>query len=463
MRDATPPSLCDGCPRVVIVGGGFGGLRAARGLRKAPVEVTLYDRHNYHLFQPLLYQVAAAVLSPADIAQPIRKILSRQANCQVSLNAIEGVDLAARTVTHARGTVGYDYLVLATGATHSYFDHPEWASIAPGLKTIEDAVAIRRRILLAFEDAEQDPDPVSRAAKLTFVVVGAGPTGVELAGALKEIAAETIPHDFRHIDTKTTRVVLLEGADRVLPGMDPASSRAAAKHLHDLGVDVRTGSRVTGMQAGGVTVGDQFLPAANVLWAAGVQASPLARCLGVELDRAGRVLVEPDLSVPGQPEVFVVGDLAHAVDPRTGKMLPGVAPVAMQGGEHVARVIADAVRGRAPAAAAPGHAAAAARRPFHYRDKGTLATVGRYKAVAEIAGRHLHGTLAWLLWGGVHVLYLVSFRAKVFVLLSWIWNYIFFNKAARLITGVASADAVAEPPPGSSGEAAAREAREAAG
>ncbi len=250
MQDATPPSLCDGCPRVVIVGGGFGGLRAARGLRRAPVEVTLYDQHNYHLFQPLLYQVAAAVLSPADIAQPIRKILSRQANAQVSLNAIEGVDLAARTIRHAGGEVAYDYLVLATGATHSYFAHPEWADIAPGLKTIDDAVAIRRRILLAFEEAEQQPDGAARAALLTFVVVGAGPTGVELAGALKEIAVQSIPRDFRQIDTTLARVILLEGADRVLPAMDAASSRAAERHLRSLGVEVRTGSLVTGMTSG---------------------------------------------------------------------------------------------------------------------------------------------------------------------------------------------------------------------
>jgi NADH:ubiquinone reductase (H+-translocating) len=425
MRDATPPSLCNGCPRVVIVGGGFGGLRAARELRKSPVEVVLYDHHNYHLFQPLLYQVAAAVLSPADIAQPIRKILSRQANCQVSLTSVRGVDLAARTVTHGGGTVPYDYLVLATGATHSYFAHPEWASLAPGLKTIDDAVAIRRRILLAFEEAEQDADPRGRAAKLTFVVVGAGPTGVELAGALKEIAAETIPRDFRQIDTTTTRVILLEGADRVLPSMAPASSRSAERHLRSLGVDVRTSSMVTGMTRKGVTVGEEFLPAANVLWAAGVQASPLAASLGVELDRAGRVLVNPDLSVPGHPDVFVVGDLAHALDPR-GEMLPGVAPVAMQGGSHVGRLIAAEVGGRVTPADRP---------PFRYRDKGTMATVGRFKAVAEVGERHFDGGLAWLLWGGVHILYLVSFRAKVFVMLNWVWNIFFFNKAARLITG----------------------------
>jgi NADH:ubiquinone reductase (H+-translocating) len=419
----------------VIVGGGFGGLRAAHGLRRAPVEVVLYDHHNYHLFQPLLYQVAAAVLSPADIAQPIRKILSRQANCQVSLNGIARVDLAARAVVHAGGSVAYDYLILAAGATHSYFDHPEWAAIAPGLKSIDDAVGIRRRILLAFEEAEQDPDPATRAEKLTFVVVGGGPTGVELAGALKEIAAETIPRDFRQIDTTTTRVILLEGNDRVLPGMDPASSRSAERHLRSLGVDVRTNSRVTAVRAQGVTVGTEFLPAANVLWAAGVQASPLARSLGVELDRAGRVLVAPDLSVPGHPEVFVVGDLAHAKDPRTGEMLPGVAPVAMQGGTHVAKIIADEVRGRVTPATRPA---------FRYRDKGTLATVGRFKAVADIGSRHFHGGLAWLIWGGVHILYLVSFRAKVFVLLNWVWNYFFFNKAARLITGPLPAAAAEE-------------------
>ncbi len=410
-------------PRVVIVGGGFGGLHVARGLARSPVDVVLFDRHNYHLFQPLLYQVASAALSPADIAQPIRKILSRQNNCRVVLNTVDGVDLERRVVRYAGGETAYDFCVLATGATHSYFGHPEWAEHAPGLKTIDDALEIRRRMLLAFEEAEQEADAASRAAKLTFVVVGAGPTGVELAGALKEIAARTIPRDFRNIDTTATRVILIEGANRVLPAMAPASSQAAGASLEQLGVEVRTGSPVTGVSEDGVHVGDTFVAAASVFWAAGVQASSLARNLGVDLDRHGRVPVADNLSLPGHPEVFVIGDLAAAADARTGEPLPGVAQVAIQGGDHVAREIAHAVDGRR------------VRQPFHYRDLGTLATIGRRQAVAEVFGRRFHGFVAWLLWSAVHIVSLVTFRAKVFVLASWIWNYLFASKGARLITG----------------------------
>ena len=413
-------------PRVVIVGGGFGGLNAAKGLARAPVDVALFDRNNYHLFQPLLYQVAAAVLSPAEIAEPIRKILSRQRNCHVYLNRVEAVDLARRVVRHEGGETRYDYLVLATGATHSYFGNDNWAESAPGLKTIDDALEIRRRILLSFEEAEQEADPETRRAKLTFVVVGAGPTGVELAGALKEIAATTIPHDFRNIDTTTSRVVLLEGGDCVLSGMDPVLSRRAQQDLERLGVEVRTQALVTDVGPYGVRVGDELLSAANVFWAAGVQASPLARTLGVALDPRGRVPVADDLSLPGHPEVFVVGDLAVARTKRFPDGLPGMAQAAIQGGSYVAKVISEEVRSRA----APG------KRPaFRFRDKGTMATIGRDRAVAEIAGRRLTGWFAWMIWGVVHIMFLIGFRAKAVVMWNWIWNYLFANKGARLITG----------------------------
>lgn len=421
-----PPSSAGQRPRVVIVGGGFGGLNAAKVLGSAPVEVALFDRNNYHLFQPLLYQVAAAVLSPAEIAEPIRKVLSRRRNVRVYLNRVEAVDLARRVVRHEGGDARYDYLVLATGATHSYFGRDEWAAHAPGLKTIDDAVEIRRRVLLAFEEAEQEADAAARRAKLTFVVVGAGPTGVELAGALKEIAARTIPRDFRNIDTATARVVLLEGAPRVLPGFDPALSERARRDLERLGVEVRAQTLVTGVEAGGVRIGEEFLPAANVLWAAGVQASALGRSLGVALDPRGRVPVAPDLSLPGHPEVFVIGDLALARSERHPDGLPGVAQVAIQGGRHVARIIAREVRAGTSPADRPA---------FRYRDKGTMATIGRNRAVAEIAGLRVAGWPAWVLWGLVHILFLISFRAKVAVMWNWLWNFLFYTKGARLITG----------------------------
>jgi NADH dehydrogenase len=420
-----------GRPRVVIVGGGFGGLNAAKSLRDAPVDIALFDRNNYHLFQPLLYQVASAVLSPAEIAEPIRKILSKQRNCRVYLNQIHGVDLRRQVVQHEGGEAGYDYLILATGATHSYFGHDEWERHAPGLKTVDDALEIRRRVLLAFEEAEQEADPQVRRAKLTFVVVGGGPTGVELAGALKEIAARTIPSDFRNIDTTTARVILLEGAPRVLQSMPEDLSERARLDLERLGVEVRTGTMVTGVTADGVRLGEEFLPAANVLWAAGVQASPLARSLGVELDRRGRVPVGPDLAVPGHPEVFVVGDLAHAEDPRFPDGLPGVAQVAIQGGRYVARTISREVR----AQSMPGDGSLPARPPFRYRDRGNMATIGKNHAVADIGGRHVAGWFAWVLWSVVHVAFLVSFRAKMAVMWNWFWNFLANNKGARLITG----------------------------
>lgn len=411
-------------PRVVIIGGGFGGLNVARGLRRADVDIALFDRNNYHLFQPLLYQVASAVLSPAEIAEPIRRILSRQRNCHVYLNRIEAIDPQRRVVLHEGGEARYDILVLATGATHSYFGNDHWAADAPGLKTVDDALEIRRRVLMAFEEAEQEADPEERRRKLTFVVVGAGPTGVELAGALKEIAARTIPADFRNIDTTTARVVLIEGADRVLPAMDAALSRRAHRDLEDLGVEVHTGSQVTDVTAAGVRVGDEFLAAASVLWAAGVQASPLAASLGAPLDARGRVLVEPDLSVPGHPEVFVVGDLAHVQDRRYPDGVPGMAQAAIQGGRHVARIIAAEARGRT-----------AARPAFDYRDRGSMATIGRNHAVGQIGRWQVTGWFAWFLWGVVHVASLVGYRARVTVLWNWLWNYLNNDKGARLITG----------------------------
>ncbi len=415
-----------GRPRVVIVGGGFGGLNAAKGLRGAAVDVALFDRNNYHLFQPLLYQVASAVLSPAEIAEPIRKILSSQRNCRVYLNGVEAVDLDRRAVRHEGGEAGYDYLVLATGATHSYFGNDHWAEHAPGLKTIDDALEIRRRVLMSFEEAEQEADPDVRRAKLTFVVVGAGPTGVELAGALQEIAARTVPRDFRNIDTTTAHVILLEGADRVLPGMDPASSARACRDLGRLGVDVRTGARVTDVTADGVRIDGRSLAAGSVLWAAGVAASPLALSLGVELDARGRVPVGPDLALSGHPEVFVLGDLAQVRDDRFPDGLPGVAQPAIQGGRYVARVIAAETRGRDDGADRPA---------FRYVDKGSMATIGRNRAVAEIGRHRFGGWFAWLMWGLVHILFLIGYRAKVAVMWNWLWNYLFFAKGARLITG----------------------------
>ncbi len=411
-------------PRIVIVGGGFAGLNAAKELNGAPAAVTLLDRNNYHLFQPLLYQVATAVLSPADIASPIRHILRGQGNVRVGLAEVEGLDLERRQVQLAEGEVAYDYLVLAAGATHSYFGHDEWRLLAPGLKTVEDALEIRRRVLLAYEEAEWEKDAAARQAKLTFVVVGGGPTGVEMAGALKEIAAQAIPRDFRFIDTTTARVILVEAGFRLLSGMSAAASQAAQRQLEQMGVEVRLGHRVTEVRQGEVFFGGERLAAGNVIWAAGVRGSPLARSLGVPLDGSGRVLVEPDLSVPGRPEVFVIGDLAHAVDAERGGMVPGVAPAAIQMGCHVARIIRNELTpGRLPERAV-----------FRYLDKGTMATIGRNRAVATIRGYNVSGFAAWLLWCFVHIWSLVGFRKRVFVLFSWLWSYFSFTKSARLIT-----------------------------
>jgi NADH:ubiquinone reductase (H+-translocating) len=413
-------------PRVLIIGGGFAGLNVAKGLNGAPVSLILLDRCNYHLFQPLLYQVATAVLSPADIASPIRRILRDQKNARVGLAEVKGVDLVHKRVQLADGEVSYDYLVIAAGATHFYFGHDEWQRFAPGLKTIEDALEIRRRVLLAYEEAEWEDDPTSRQAKLTFVVVGGGPTGVEMAGSLKEIAAQAIPHDFRFIDTTTARVILVEAGARLLAGMTEEAGQEARRQLDKMGVEVRLGHRVTEIREGEVHFGEEHLAAANVIWAAGVRGSPIAQSLGVPLDASGRVLVEPDLSVPGHPEVFVVGDLAYFEDPQTGQAVPGVAPAAIQMGRHVAQVIRAEImhRDRMPQ-----------RARFRYKDKGTMATIGRNRAVATIRGYNLSGFFAWLVWCFVHIWSLVEFRKRVFVFFFWLWSYFSFTKNARLITG----------------------------
>ncbi|HSJ15101.1 MAG TPA: NAD(P)/FAD-dependent oxidoreductase [Longimicrobiales bacterium] len=411
-------------PHVVILGGGFGGLYCARALRRTDVRITLIDRQNFHLFQPLLYQVATASLSPADVASPIRSILRRQRDLQVWLARAEAVDPGARVVTLADGAIGYDYLVMATGATHAYFGHPEWAEHAPGLKTIDDATEMRRRFLVAFEAAEREADELARRRLLTFVIVGAGPTGVELAGAMAEIARRAMPQDFRSIDTTAARILLLEGADRVLPQYPAELSERARRQLEKLGVEVRTSALVTHIDAHAVRIGDQTLAAGNVFWAAGVAASPLGASLGAPLDRAGRVHVEPDCSIPGHPEIFVVGDLAlHTHD--QGRPVPGVAQGAMQMGEHVARMIDNDLHGRA-------------RAPFRYNDKGNLATIGRAAAVAEIRGLRLSGFVAWLVWVFIHIAYLIGFRNRVLVMVQWAWAYLTYQRGIRLITGDAS-------------------------
>jgi NADH dehydrogenase len=409
-------------PRVVIVGAGFGGLAAATGLKGAPVEVTVIDRHNYHLFQPLLYQVATAALSPADIAQPIRAILGRQRNAEVLLGRVTGVDTAAREVVLGERRIPYDQLVIATGARHAYFGHDEWEPFAPGLKEIDDATDIRRRILLAFEQAEVAGDPARRARLLTFVVVGGGPTGVELAGAIAELARQTIAADFRHIDPRQARVLLVEAGPRLLPALPEPLSAFARRALERLGVEVRLATMVTGVDEDGVTMGAERLPAATVLWAAGVAASPAARWLGAGHDRAGRVEVEADLTLPGHPEIFVIGDTALATDTK-GEPLPGIAPAAKQAGAYVAKVIRARARGRR----APG--------PFRYRHLANLATIGRKAAVADFGRIRLKGRIAWWLWGIAHIYFLIGFRNRLAVALDWFWSYLTFQRGARLITG----------------------------
>lgn len=425
-------------PRVFIVGGGFAGLSAARALAKAPLRVTLVDRRNHHVFQPLLYQVATASLSPADISAPIRTVLRSQQNCEVVLAEITGVDTAKRHLIVRDGHVRYDYLILAAGATHAYFGHDEWASIAPGLKSIEDATGLRRRILLAFESAEYEGSVDARRAALTFGIVGAGPTGVELAGAIKEIAGQTLPKDYRHIDTRTTRVILFEAGDRVLPAFPPGLSARAQRYLERMEVEVRLNSAVTSVTEGGIYLDEEFIPVRNVFWAAGVQASPLGRSLGVPLDRTGRVIVGPDLTIPGHPEVFVVGDMAAARSAGSGEPVPGVAQGGIQMGRFAGRTIAAEVAGRST----PDR-----REPFIYRDKGSMAIIGKAKAVAVIGRIQTGGFLAWLLWGGLHIAFLIGFRNRLKVLLSWFWSWLLNARDARLITGDARLDIQIPRPP----------------
>jgi NADH dehydrogenase len=414
-------------PHVLILGGGFGGLWATRALASAPVRVTLVDRTNHHLFQPLLYQVAMAGLSSPDIAAPLRHILRRQRNVTVLMDEAIAVDVDAHRVTLAGGELGYDYLVVATGARHSYFGHDDWAARAPGLKTLDDAFFIRRHMLEAFEFAERESDPAARAQWLNFVVIGGGPTGVELAGTLAEIARHTLPREFRRSDPRTANVHLVEAGPRVLPSMPESLSEKARMQLGRLGVEVLTGQAVTGIDERGVLLGERRIGARTVLWAAGVAASPLGAQLGAERDRAGRVKVEPDLSLPGHADVFVIGDLASVAT--DGKPVPGVAPAAKQMGAYAGAAIRERLAGRAS-------------RPFRYRDYGNLATIGRMAAVVDLRGLRLSGVFAWLFWLVAHVFFLIGFRNRIVVMWEWIWSYFTYQRHARIIIGRER-----EPPP----------------
>ena len=406
----------------MIIGGGFGGIAAARALKHAPVRLTMIDRRNHHLFQPLLYQVATAALNPSDIASPIRRILRRQGNASVILGEAVSIDTRRKIVQLADGEVAYDYLIVASGATHSYFGHDEWLEAAPGLKTLEDAVEIRRRVLVAYEAAEREVDAAEVANWMTFVIIGAGPTGVEMAGALAEISRRVLERDFRTIDPGNARIILIEAGPRVLPAMSPESSASARRQLERLGVEVITDSPVTAVDDRGVMHGGARLDSRTVIWAAGVAASPLGKTLGadVKLDRAGRVIVNQDLLVPAADSVFVIGDLASISS--DGKPVPGLSPAAMQEGRHAARNVTRLIHGEPTL-------------PFHYRDKGTLATIGKAAAVADIAGLHLSGLVAWLMWLFVHIFFLIGFRNRFIVIVEWAWTYVRNDRGARLITG----------------------------
>ena len=408
-------------PHVVILGAGFGGLAAAKALADKPVRVTLLDRENHHLFQPLLYQVATAGLSPANIAQPVRSILRGKKNVEVLMAEVTGIDVAAKTVTAGGRALSFDYLIVATGARHSYFGHPEWEQFAPGLKSLDDALDIRRRLLLAFEKAEATSDPVERERLLTFVIVGAGPTGVEMAGAISEIARETMLSDFRNIDPSEAQVILLDAADRVLPVFDPKLSKSAEYQLRNLKVTVKLGVAVKGVDADGVTTANGVIHARTVIWAAGNSASPLMKQLPGTLDRAGRIQVTPELHLPEHPYVFVIGDTAHCLG-KDGKPLPGVSPVAMQQGKKVAKNILATLAGKAM-------------QPFSYWDRGSMATIGRHRAVADVHFLKFDGIPAWLTWVFVHLVFLMSFRNRISVFLIWVWSYFTRDQGARLITG----------------------------
>jgi NADH dehydrogenase len=410
-----------GRPRVIIVGGGFGGLYAARALKNAPVDVTVVDRTNHHLFQPLLYQVATATLAPTDITAPIRWLLRKHANTRVLMAEVTGIDVGARTITCDDGAVlPYDYLILASGSRHSYFGHGDWEKVAPGLKSIDDAIVIRQRFLLAFERAEKAATEDERRRLLTFVIVGGGPTGVELAGMLPLIARRALPDEFRTADPSRARVVLLEGGPRVLPAFSENLSSHAHRELVELGVEVRTGSAVTRLERGAVWIGTERIESETILWAAGNEASPLGRLLGAPLDRVGRVRVESDLSVPGHPEVYVVGDLAQMTT--HGKPVPGVAPAAMQSGPHAAHNILRRIERRDTI-------------PFRYRNKGDLATIGRHRAIAQLPSVEMWGKPAWWFWLFLHIMYLAGFRNRLSVLLEWAYSYFTYQRGARLITG----------------------------
>jgi NADH dehydrogenase len=407
---------------VVIVGAGFGGLTAAKALAGAPVDVTVIDRRNYHLFQPLLYQVATAGLSPADIAAPIRGILRPQRNVQVLMGRVDGVSTAERCVKLGDRHVHYDYLILATGARHDYFGHDEWECHARGLKKIDDAIEIRRRVLLAFEQAEVSTDPEERKRLLSFVIVGGGPTGVEMAGAVAELAHKALATDFRAITPGCARIILIEAAPRLLGAFSQGGSKVALRSLEKLGVTVMLGRGVTGCDEHGVVLGDTRIEARTVIWAAGVAASPAARWLGAAHDRAGRIMVAPDLSVPGRPEIFAIGDTAHVLDAK-GRPVPGIAPAAKQEGQYVARLLRARIAGRPEPA------------PFRYRHLGDLATIGRKAAIVEFGRLRLTGFIAWLLWSFAHIYFLIGFRNRLSVLLNWAWAYATFQRGARLITG----------------------------
>jgi NADH dehydrogenase len=411
--------------RVVIVGAGFGGLSAAKALAGSAFDVTIVDQHNYHLFQPLLYQVATAGLSPAEIASPIRSILARARNVSVVLGKVSGIDVDRRAVIAEGRRIPFDHLILATGAQHAYFGHDDWAASAPGLKTIDDATYIRRRILLAFEKAETEPDPHERARLLNFVIVGGGATGVEMAGAIAELANRALAADFRVIDPRSARIILVEAAPRLLTPFDPSLSEAAKRSLEQLGVNVRLGAAVTAVDAEGVSIGAERIEARTVIWGAGVMASPAGIWLGASTDRAGRVKVAPDLSVPGHPEIFVLGDTA-TLDGANGHPLPGVAPVAKQQGAYVASLLLARQNGKTLAA-------------FRYRDFGSLATIGRKSAVVQMGRLRLTGFIAWVLWCVAHIYFLIGFRNRLIVATNWLWNYATFQRGTRLITGMSGA------------------------